>query len=73
MLLQNKIAVAPSVTKTDMFNQMDEKERVKMIESSAFKLSGAPKEPTNVALFLASELLSFITGKTLRVDGGITI
>ena len=52
MLLQNKTAIVPSVIKTDMFNQMDEKERVKMIESSAFKLSGAPKEPTNVALFI---------------------
>jgi len=52
MLLKNKITVAPIVTKTDMFDQMDEKGRVEMIESSAFKLSGAPKEPTNVAFFL---------------------
>jgi len=29
MLLKNKIAVAPIVTKTDMFDQMDEKEELK--------------------------------------------
>lgn len=61
-------AIAPSVTKTDMFDQVDEKERDKMIESSALKRACEPYEVANVALFLASELSSFITGQTLRVD-----
>jgi 3-oxoacyl-[acyl-carrier protein] reductase len=52
---------------------MDEKGRDKIIESFALKRSGEPIKVANVALFLASELLSFITGYTLRVDGGITI
>jgi len=54
MLLQNKIAVAPSVTKTDMSDQMDEKGRDKMIESSALKRSGEPIKVANIALFLAT-------------------
>lgn len=66
-------SIAPSVTKTDMFEQMGEKERDKMIESSALKRPGEPLEVANVALFFASELSSFITGQTLRVDGGISI
>jgi len=66
-------AIAPSVTKTEMFDQMDEKARNKMIGASAFKRACEPSEIANVALFLASDLSSFMTGQTLRVDGGITI
>ena len=64
-------AIAPSLTKTEMFDQMDDKARKKLIESSALSRPGEPYEIANVALFLASELSSFVTGQTLRVDGGI--
>ncbi len=66
-------AIAPSITKTDMFNQMEEKARKKLIESSSFKRPAEAVEIANVALFLASHLSSFITGQVLRVDGGLTI
>ena len=66
-------AIAPSVTRTDMYDQMDEKARNKLIESSALKRPCEPVEVANVALCLASELSSFVTGQILRVDGGITI
>ena len=66
-------AIAPSITKTDMFDQMDDKARNKLIESSALKRPAEAAEVANVALFLASDLSSFITGQVLRVDGGLTI
>ena len=64
-------AIAPSVTKTDMFDQMEKKARDKLIEQSALKRPAEAAEVANVALFLASDLSSFITGQVLRVDGGL--
>jgi 3-oxoacyl-[acyl-carrier protein] reductase len=64
--------IAPSVTKTEMFVQMEENARIKLINSSAFKRAAEPIEVANVALFLASDLSSFVNAQTIRVDGGIT-
>lgn len=64
--------IAPSVTKTEMYDQMEENARNKLIESSAFKRAAEPIEVANVALFLASDLSTFVNGQTIRVDGGIT-
>ena len=64
-------ATAPSVTKTDMFEQMSVDARDKLINSSALKRAADPEEIAKVAVFLASELSSFVTGQVIRVDGGI--
>lgn len=64
--------IAPSVTKTEMYDQMEEKARNLLIESSALKRAAEPFEIANVALFLASDLSTFISAQTIRVDGGIT-
>ena len=64
--------IAPSITKTDMSDQKEEKIRNKFLETSALKRTADPIEVANVALFLASDLSSFVTGQILRVDGGLT-
>jgi len=64
-------AIAPSITKTDMFDQMSEDARNKLIKSSVLKRYAEPQDIANTALFLASDLSTYITGQTLRVDGGI--
>lgn len=65
-------AIAPSITKTDMFDQMEEKARNRLIESSALKRPATAEEIAGVALFLASDLSSYVIGQVLRVDGGLT-
>ncbi|MCA1939061.1 MAG: SDR family oxidoreductase [Dechloromonas sp.] len=64
-------AIAPSITHTDMYDQMDPLARNRLIEASALKRAAEPDEIANVALFLASDLSSYITGQVIRVDGGI--
>ena len=63
--------ISPGVTKTDMFDQMSPDARDRLINSAALKRAAQPQDIANVALFLASDLSSFVTGQTLRVDGGM--
>jgi 3-oxoacyl-[acyl-carrier protein] reductase len=64
-------SIAPGVTKTDMFEQMALEARERLISTAALKRAAEPQDIANVALFLASDLSSFVTGQTLRVDGGM--
>lgn len=63
--------ISPGVTKTDMYDQMSQEARERLINSAALKRAAEPQDIANVALFLASDLSSFVTGQTLRVDGGM--
>lgn len=64
-------AIAPGITRTDMFDQMTPAARDKLINSSALKRAAEPQDIANMALFLASNLSTFVTGQLLKVDGGI--
>lgn len=62
-------AVAPGVTRTDMVAALP-KEMVDRI-SAGIPLGrvGEPQDIANAYLYLASDLASYVTGVTLRVDG----
>lgn len=65
-------AVAPGITNTDMVEaSMSEAVIQKAVESTRLKRIGEPSEIADVALFLASDLASYVTGEVLRVDGGL--
>jgi 3-oxoacyl-[acyl-carrier protein] reductase len=66
-------AVAPGFIATEILKSMPEKIIEGMRTHTPLGHMGAPRDIANAYLFLASEEASFITGETLRVDGGIVV
>jgi len=64
--------IAPGLTETEMMKGStpdDVLERT--LDRVSLHRTAKPKEIANVALFLASNLSSYMTGQVLRVDGGM--
>ncbi len=66
-------AVAPGFTATEMVKAMPDKVLEGMKARTPLGRMGEPSDIANAYLFLASDEASFITGVTLRVDGGIVV
>ena len=65
-------AIAPGLTETDMMQGSTPKEVLEYtLQRISMKRVGKPEEIANVALFLSSELSTYMTGQVLRVDGGM--
>tara|TARA_B100001123_G_C15301926_1_gene1021329 strand:+ start:756 stop:1499 length:744 start_codon:yes stop_codon:yes gene_type:complete len=64
--------IAPGLTDTDMMKKNTSQETIKDVLSRvSLKRVANPNEIANVALFLSSDLSSYITGQIIRVDGGM--
>lgn len=66
-------AVAPGFTLTEMVKQMPKNILDGMIAKTPMRRMGEPVDIANAYLFLASDEATFISGVTLRVDGGIVV
>jgi 3-oxoacyl-[acyl-carrier protein] reductase len=66
-------AIAPGFIITDMTGKLPENVKEEWIKSIPLKRGGLPEDVANVALFLASELSSYMTGQTLQVCGGMSV
>ena len=64
-------ALAPSMVKTDMQVEMGEEANEEIMRRTALKRNADPEEIAKLALFMASDESSFITGQIYRIDGGL--
>ena len=63
--------VAPGFIETEMTAELSEDIVNNWIQGIPLKRGGKPEDVENLCLFLASDLSSYITSQTLRVDGGM--
>ena len=64
-------AISPGIVDTDMAAQMSDEQKSEVKDRVSMKREADPSEIANVALFLASDLSSYMTGQVVRVDGGM--
>lgn len=65
-------AIAPGITATDMVQEsMSQAAIDAAVRQTRLKRLGSPSDIAGAALFLASDLSSYVTGEVLRVDGGL--
>ena len=64
--------VAPGLVETDMMKNNTSKNVIEqVVQNTSLRRVGNPTEIANTILFLSSDKSSFITGQTIRVDGGM--
>lgn len=66
-------AIAPGYTLTDILKTVPQDLLDKFAAQTMLKRLGQPHEIADVALFLASDESSYLTGQTLQVDGGMRL
>jgi len=66
-------AIAPGFVKTGMTKSLKEELVEYVVENTCLKRLGEPQDIAKLAVFLASDDSSFITGQVIRIDGGLRI
>jgi len=69
----NVNAIAPGYIKTDMTDQLKEETRQQILQNIPLTRMGLPEDVAGVCLFLASKEANYLTGQTIKVDGGMAI
>ncbi len=64
-------AIAPGFIETEMTAKIPEEARKAWAEKIPLKRAGTPDDVANMAVFLASEMSSYITGQVFSVCGGM--
>lgn len=64
-------AIAPGFIETEMTEKLDPAQMKEFVDTIPLKRTGTPEDVAQLAVFLASERSSYITGQVLQVDGGL--
>ncbi len=64
-------AIAPGFIVTEMTGQLSEEVRNEWAKQIPLRRGGTPEDVANVALFLASDLSSYVSGQVINVCGGM--
>lgn len=64
-------AIAPGFIETEMTESLGEDKIIEWRNSIPLKRGGTPEDIAHTALFLASDISTYITGQTLNVCGGM--
>jgi len=64
-------SIAPGFIDTDMTSFLDDDAKNKIIKDIPLKRFGESSDVAELALFLASNEASYITGQTISIDGGL--
>jgi 3-oxoacyl-[acyl-carrier protein] reductase len=65
-------SIMPGAVVTGLWDDVSEEKRTQIALQCPLRRNAAPEEVASVALFLASEMSSYITGQAIVVDGGLT-
>ncbi len=66
-------AIAPGFIETAMTAQLPEEVRQEWCKKIPLRRGGTPDDVANVALFLASDLSSYVSGQVIQIDGGMNM
>ena len=69
----NVNAIAPGFIETDMTSVLEDKTKETIMSHIPLKRMGSVEDVSNLVVFLASDLASYITGQVITVDGGMVM
>ena len=65
--------IAPGYIATDMTKTLTDAQRDQIKKQITLERLGTPEDVAKLALFLASDMSSYITGQVIKVDGGMYV
>ena len=63
--------IAPGFVETDMTAVLTDEQKNHAAENISMQRLGQPQDIANTALYLASDLSTYVTGQIIAVDGGL--
>lgn len=66
-------AIAPGFIETAMTAALSDEIRAEWCKKIPLRRGGTPEDVANVALFLASDLSSYVSGQVIQIDGGMNM